>query len=121
MDWYLKVLKSYATFEGRARRKEYWMFFLVNFLITIGLLVVDIALFHIHLLSTLYGLAVLIPSIAVAVRRMHDSDRAGWWLLIMFVPAVGWLIVVVLLALEGTRGSNRFGPSPVAEPLALSY
>ncbi|HTJ92008.1 MAG TPA: DUF805 domain-containing protein [Pararobbsia sp.] len=121
MDWYLKVLKSYAVFEGRARRKEYWMFILINLVATVLLTLIDLAIVHVRLLSGIYSLAVLIPSIAVGVRRLHDTDRTGWWMLVILIPAIGWIILIVLLAMEGTRGTNRFGPNPVEEPLALSY
>jgi uncharacterized membrane protein YhaH (DUF805 family) len=111
MNWYLVVLKQYAVFNGRARRKEYWMFALFNFLIAIafgfvfglvggpgrGSVIFDI-----------YQLAILIPSIAVGVRRMHDTDHSGWWLL---VPIVN----LVFACTEGTSGPNRFGPDPKLE------
>jgi uncharacterized membrane protein YhaH (DUF805 family) len=121
MDWYLKVLKAYAVFEGRARRKEYWTFFLINFVATILLTFVDLAIVHMRLFSAIYSIGVLVPSIAVGVRRLHDTDRTGWWMLVILIPAIGWIILFVLLAMQGTRGSNRFGPDPVEETLALSY
>lgn len=92
MTWYVEVLKKYAVFEGRARRKEYWYFVLFNTLITIVLGMIDgvagpvSAEAGIGLLSGLYTLAVLIPSIAVSVRRLHDTNRSGWWLLISLIP-----------------------------------
>ena len=121
MDWYLKVLKSYAVFEGRARRKEYWMFVLFNLVATFVLMLVDVAIFRVRLLSGIYSLAVLIPTIAVGVRRLHDTNRTGWWMLVIIIPAIGWIILLVLMAMEGTRGPNRFGPDPLPERLALSY
>ncbi|MFJ3448765.1 DUF805 domain-containing protein [Pseudomonas sichuanensis] len=102
---YLEVLKKYAVFKGRARRKEYWLFVLINFLITIAFGYLDNVLGTNPLLSVVYALALMIPSIAVAVRRLHDSDHRGWWLL---VPIVG----LVFLFIDGTPGNNRFGPSP---------
>jgi uncharacterized membrane protein YhaH (DUF805 family) len=119
MDWYLKVLKAYAVFSGRARRKEYWMFLLINVLITIGLALLD-GLLHFQvagkgILSTLYGLAVVIPSLAVGVRRLHDTSRSGWWLLIGLLPFVGALILLVFFVLDSTPGTNRFGPNPKSE------
>ena len=121
MDWYKKVLRSYAVFEGRAQRKEFWMFLLFNVLVTFALHLIDAVMVHVPLLSVIYSIAILVPYIAVGVRRLHDTDRAGWWLLVSFVPIVGWLIVVVLLALEGTRGPNRYGPDPLEAPLALTH
>jgi len=118
MDWYLIVLKKYLVFEGRARRKEYWFFILFNILIGIGLAIIDNMTGTLNaetgtgLLSGIYSLAVLIPTIAVAMRRLHDTDRSGWWLLLAFVPLIGGLVLLVFLVLDGTPGSNRFGPSP---------
>ena len=121
MDWYLKVLRNYVGFSGRARRKEYWMFYLVTLLITIGLVIVDSVTGTINaltgwgLLSGLYTLAVLLPSIAVSVRRLHDRDKSGWWLLIAFIPLIGAIVLLVWTVMEGDRGDNRFGPDPKAD------
>lgn len=110
MDWYLAVLKQYAVFQGRARRKEYWMFFLFNFIASFVLGFVD-GMLGIMLLGPLYALAVLIPSIAVTIRRLHDTDRSGWWILIGLIPVVG-IALLIFLCLEGTQGDNRFGANP---------
>ncbi|MEN6429681.1 MAG: DUF805 domain-containing protein [Coriobacteriales bacterium] len=112
MDWYLGVWKKYATFTGRARRKEYWMFFLFNMLASYILVFVDNALGLTNSqgngpLSGIYSLAVLLPSLAVAVRRMHDTDHSGWWIL---VPIVN----LVFAVMDGTPGPNRFGADPKA-------
>ena len=131
MNWYVKALKQYVDFSGRARRREYWMFVLVNVVIVIVLSVIDTLLgtggfratagggsFYaansLGLLSGLYTLAVLLPSIAVTVRRLHDTDRSGWWILLGFIPIIGGNILLVFYVLEGTRGPNRFGPDPKA-------
>lgn len=88
MEWYLKVLKNYAVFEGRARRKEYWMFVLVNLIVEIILSVIG-SLLHIRqFLTGLYSLAVFLPSLAVSVRRLHDSGRSGLWVLIGLIPFI---------------------------------
>jgi uncharacterized membrane protein YhaH (DUF805 family) len=112
MNWYLDVLKKYAVFEGRARRKEYWMFLLFNMIIAfvLGFIAGLTGGQHsaLNILVTIYQLAVLIPSIAVGVRRMHDSDHSGWWII---CPIVN----LVFACTEGTRGPNRFGPDPKAE------
>ena len=110
MEWYLKVLKQYADFNGRARRKEYWMFVLFNMLIVFGIGVVSGILnaalqINLGIISVIYSLATLIPGIAVSVRRMHDIDRRGWWLL---VPIIG----IVFLFFDSTTGENRFGENP---------
>ncbi len=118
MNWYLGVLKKYVEFNGRARRKEYWMFVWFNILISIVLGAVDYATgmyqaeAGVGVLSGIYSLAILLPSIAVAVRRLHDTSRSGWWLLIAFVPLIGGLVLLVFMVLDGTPGSNEHGPNP---------
>ncbi|MHC2146630.1 DUF805 domain-containing protein [Pseudomonas sp. 210_17 TE3656] len=104
-NWYIAVLKKYAVFAGRARRKEYWMFCLINFLISFGIGFVEGLTGINDSISTLYFLAILVPAIAAAVRRMHDTDRSGWWLLLPFAN-------IVFLCQDSTPGPNRFGPNP---------
>ncbi|MFF9360870.1 MULTISPECIES: DUF805 domain-containing protein [Streptomyces] len=115
MHWYVDVLKKYAVFSGRARRQEYWMFFLFNLIITIVLAIVDAAL-DTQVLQLVYGLAVLIPGLAVAVRRLHDTGRSGWWILISLIPLVGFIILLVFLASEGKPEANEYGPNPKYAP-----
>ena len=118
MNWYLMVLKNYTGFEGRARRKEYWMFFLVNIVISIALVFIDAqtGLFNqgtgYGLFSGIYTLGVLLPSIAVSMRRLHDTGRSGWWLLISFIPLVGILILFVFMVLDGHTDENQYGSNP---------
>ena len=118
MNWYLYVLKNYATFSGRARRKEYWMFFLISALISIVLTLLDILLgtysveYEAGLFSGLYSLLILIPSIAVVVRRLHDTDRSGWWILISLIPLIGVIVLFVFMCLDSQPGTNRFGANP---------
>ena len=118
MNWYLHVLKNYATFSGRARRKEYWMFFLFNVLISLGLGVLDVVAgtysveYETGFFSALYSLLVLIPSIAVSVRRLHDTNRSGWWILISLIPIIGVLVLFVFMCLDSQPGTNRFGVNP---------
>jgi uncharacterized membrane protein YhaH (DUF805 family) len=107
------IQNKYADFSGRAGRKEYWMFFLVNLVISCVLGAV-LGVIHLGALSFLYSLAVLCPGIAVGVRRLHDTDRSGWWALLALIPFIGPLGLIVLLALEGTAGDNKFGPRPKA-------
>jgi len=120
MDWYLKVLKNYVGFEGRARRKEYWMFTLFNIIVSFVLGIIDglgglMTESGIGMLGLLYTLAVLLPSIAVGVRRLHDIDKSGWWLLLVFIPLIGAIVLLVFAVMEGTRGSNRFGEDPKSD------
>ncbi|MGC6401687.1 DUF805 domain-containing protein [Sphingomonas sp. FW199] len=113
-------LKRYADFQGRSRRKEYWMFFLGYLIVTILLAVFggifgstgDGASGLFLILFGIFVLAIFIPALAVQVRRFHDQDRSGWFVLLNFIPYVGGLIVLVFMVLEGTRGPNRFGPDP---------
>jgi len=107
MNWYFKVLKQYADFSGRARRKEYWMFFLFNIIITYGIQIfaVAIELPELLIISTLYSFAVLIPSIAVGVRRMHDAGKSGWYLLIPIYS-------LILACTDSEEGNNKWGPNP---------
>jgi uncharacterized membrane protein YhaH (DUF805 family) len=134
MNWYVKVLKQYVDFSGRARRTEYWMFTLFNAIIEIVLGFVDRALgfgsfssntsggvafsASVGLLGGLYALAVLLPSLGVSVRRLHDTDRSGWWLLIGLIPFIGGIVLLVFFVLAGTRGPNRHGPDPKAAAAA---
>jgi uncharacterized membrane protein YhaH (DUF805 family) len=118
MNWYLNVLQKYAVFSGRARRKEYWFFTLFNVIIIFGLNVIDLSAglyaetAEIGLLSGLYSLAVLLPSIAVGVRRLHDTDRTGWWLLIALIPIIGVIVLLVFMVLDSSTGDNQYGPYP---------
>lgn len=114
MHWYLDVLKNYTGFSGRARRTELWMFWLINFGIAIALTIIESILGFPGVLSGLYNLAVLLPSIAVGMRRLHDTDRSGWWLLIALVPFVGAIVLLIFFCLEGTSGDNQYGPDPKA-------
>jgi uncharacterized membrane protein YhaH (DUF805 family) len=110
MEWYIKVLKNYAEFTGRASRKEYWMFALFNIIISIGLGILGGVLQNVTrtnqgILGNIYSLAVLVPSIAVAIRRMHDTGRSGWWCI---VP-----IANLIFACESSQpGSNKYGSNP---------
>ncbi len=112
MEWYLKVLKNYAGFSGRARRQEYWMYFLINFIISIGLNLIGKFLLDTEIIGQLYGLAVLLPGLAVGVRRLHDVGKSGWFLLIALIPLIGAIWLIVVLATEGEAGTNEYGPDP---------
>ena len=116
MSWYLKVLKKYAVFEGRARRKEYWFFTLFNFIFMVLSLLIGFVLFDFFfILVSIYILAIMIPGLAVSVRRLHDTDRSGWFYLIIMIPLVGYIIYLVFMVEDGTPGENRYGPNPKAE------
>lgn len=118
MSWYIEALKKYAAFSGRAQRKEFWYFNLFNFLITLAIGIVGILIFGInnpHAVNfpmQIYGLVMLIPALAVSVRRLHDIDRSGWWALIPIIPLVGFIVWLVFMAKDSNEYENRFGPSP---------
>ena len=114
IDWYLKVVRdNYANFSGRARRSEYWWYALCNFLIGAVLQLADYFIgFDIGILGSLYGLAVLVPGLAVFVRRMHDVGKSGWFILLLLLPVIGWIWLLVLLFTEGNYGPNQYGPDP---------
>ena len=121
MDWYFKVLSKYATFTGRAHRREFWLFILVSTILWGVLRVVDKILGWQHAggfgtLSLLYSLLVLVPTIAVQVRRLHDTDRSWRWLLLLLFPVIGWLALLAFYSQHGTEGENRFGERPGAFP-----
>ncbi|MEH6662184.1 MAG: DUF805 domain-containing protein [Parasphingorhabdus sp.] len=129
MEWMLMPLRRYADFSGRSRRKEYWMFILL--ILIVGVVLgwmtgsfttasdpadsFEMATWSSSsILLSVFYLAIIIPSLAVQVRRFHDQDKSGWLVLLNFIPLVGGLIVLVFMCLEGTRGDNRFGPDPKA-------
>lgn len=118
MNWYLEVLKKYAVFNGRARRKEYWFFFLFNIIINIILATIDgvTGSFNpeigLGLLGGIYTLAVITPSVAVSMRRLHDIGRSGWWLLIAFIPFIGPIVLLVFMIKDSKPGQNQYGDNP---------
>lgn len=118
MSWYLAVLKKYAVFSGRARRKEFWYFTVFNVIVSIVLAAVDAAIGTLNtdsgigLLSGIYSLAVIIPSIAVSVRRLHDIGRSGWWVLIGLIPLVGAIVLLIFNVQDSQPGENQYGPNP---------
>jgi uncharacterized membrane protein YhaH (DUF805 family) len=133
MQWYLKVLKQYADFNGRARRTEFWMFILFSAIASAILGLVDSLIgtarfiasggyfYSPGVLGGIYGLAVLVPTLAVGVRRLHDTDRTGWWWLLWLIPIVGQIILIVFWALEGTPGANQYGPDPKQDAMIGGY
>jgi uncharacterized membrane protein YhaH (DUF805 family) len=118
MNWYLEVLKKYTVFSGRATRKEYWYFTLFNFLAFFALTIIDIVIgsFNseagIGLLGGIYAFAVLTPYLAVSVRRLHDTDRSGWWLLIELIPIIGGLVLLIFMVLDSQPSDNQYGLNP---------
>lgn len=119
MHWYMEVLRKYVVFDGRARRREYWMFVLINLLIScalaaLGVMMSDSAGAGFNILSALYALAVFLPSLGVSVRRLHDTGRSGWWLLIVLLPLLGVIVFLVLMVLDSEPSMNAYGANPKA-------
>ncbi len=134
MEWMLLPYRRYAEFSGRSRRREYWLFVLFYWLVMIAIEAIFgtpqsvtmgnafsygvVANGAGSAIGNLFALASLVPSLAVAVRRLHDIDRSGWWLLLAFVPFLGWFTLFVFTCLDGTAGSNRYGFDPKARGVA---
>lgn len=110
MEYFTKALKQYADFSGRATRKEYWMFFLTYMLIYVALFLIDV-MFGTSWLSTIFSLALLVPSISCATRRLHDTGRSGWWQLLYLIPIIG-LIVVLFFLCQPSSEENQYGGIP---------
>jgi uncharacterized membrane protein YhaH (DUF805 family) len=106
---------KYITVEGRALRSEYWFFVLFQILANVVANALDLMIGS-HFVSILVELGLILPAIAVAVRRLHDIDKSGWWLLIGFVPLIGWIFVFIWMCTKGSLGPNRFGPDPLPAP-----
>ncbi len=113
MNYYIRAFKKYADFEGRDNRPQYWYFYLINLIVyaILGVINTDV-------LASLYGLVVLIPSLAIGVRRLHDIGKSGWWLLISLIPIVGWIWIIVLLATKGEDKPNKYGSVPKDDDFA---
>ncbi|MEX2625971.1 MAG: DUF805 domain-containing protein [Ilumatobacteraceae bacterium] len=110
--WKLVVLERYAKFDGRARRAEFWWFVLANLIVYVVLAILAGAVSAVFwVLYVVYALAMLVPSIAVAIRRLHDTGKSGWFLLISFIPVVGPIILLVFYVLDSTPGTNQYGTS----------
>ena len=104
---------NYVNFSGRAVRSEYWYWVLFVILVDIVTNIVDLAL-GVQVTTGLFGLAVFLPGLAVAVRRLHDLDRSGWWFLLVLIPLIGWIVLIVWYCTKGTAGANRFGADRLA-------
>ncbi|MFQ1053622.1 DUF805 domain-containing protein [Gilliamella apicola] len=112
MDWFIDcITKNYVNFSGRARRKEYWMFNLFNIIACFVVMLLDSFLELNNILILIYVLAILLPSYAVTVRRLHDTGKSGWWLLLMFVP-FGNIILLIFCLIDSTPGPNQYGENP---------
>jgi uncharacterized membrane protein YhaH (DUF805 family) len=126
MDWFVGALRKYAVFDGRARRREYWFFVLFAVIISAVLSIVDTMIGTMNwqsgygILSGLFALAILIPSLAVGARRLHDTGRSGWWLLVGLIPFIGVIVLIVFFVLDSQPGTNAYGPNPKGEGAAAA-
>lgn len=119
MNWYIAVLKKYAVFSGRAGRTEYWMFVLFNFIFSLAASLIGILTFGIlYIVAIVYGLAVLVPALAVGVRRLHDVGKSGWYYFIILIPIAGPIWFLVLMCTDSQPGDNQYGPNPKEQHLA---
>lgn len=118
MNWYMDALNKYAVFSGRARRKEYWYFVLLNFIVSIALSIIDLIIgtfsheAGIGLLGGIFALIMLIPRLAVTARRLHDTGRSGWWCLIALIPLIGSITLLVFTVQDSEPGQNQYGVNP---------
>ncbi len=113
VHWYTDVIRRYADFDGRSDRPEFWWFALVNLIVSLVLWTIGLVAFGFYgaeLVAVLYGLVTLLPALGVEIRRLHDTNRSGWWILISLIPVIGGIILIVFFAGAGTQGPNRFGP-----------
>ena len=118
MEWYLKVVRdNYANFNGRASRQEYWMFFLFNMIFAIVIIGIDIIL-GLGFLNIIYSLVVMIPGIAVGIRRLHDIGKSGWMVLIVLIPCIGAFWLLYLMVQDSSPLDNEYGPSPKPKPVS---
>jgi len=121
MKWYLHALRKYAVFEGRARRREYWIFELMNSAIALALFLLAVALGkagypYFLSLPFIYIAATMIPSLSGLIRRLHDTNHSGWWFWISALPVVGPFILLGMTVTDSDPGENRFGPNPKRQP-----
>lgn len=114
-DWAILPVKKYAEFTGRSRRSEYWWFVVLLLVAYVVAGILD-SVMTFGLASTVVALGLLIPNIAVSMRRLHDTNRTGWWLLIGFIPVVGAIVLIIFFAQKGVVGDNQYGSDPIGDP-----
>lgn len=122
MSWYIQAIKNYVNFSGRARRKEFWMFFLFNMIFSMIAAIIDRLIGlnfvlmgrNMGIISLLYSIFVFIPGLSMSFRRLHDIDKSAGWMFIALVPIVGAIVLLVFEVMPGTVGTNRYGEDPKA-------
>lgn len=120
MHWYIQVLKKFDDFDGRARRKEYWMFNLIDFIFVIIISFIDTTIFNTSFsdygpIFIVYTLVTFIPALAVSVRRMHDVGKSGWFIFVGVIPIIGWIWIFIVLITDSELFTNKYGPNPKVE------
>lgn len=113
MNWFIDcITKNYANFSGRARRKEYWMFVLFSVILGIITVIIDMMIRGAFIVTMIFSLAIFLPNLAVTVRRLHDTDKSGWWVLLQFIPYLGGIIILIFCLIDSTPGTNQYGENP---------
>ena len=114
MNWFLKVIKQYFDFSGRARRKEYWIFTGISTFISYGLQILDaiFGTYYFSIIGSIFSLLIFIPALAVLFRRLHDIGKSSWYFLLIFIPLIGWIWLLILLCMDGEEKSNKWGDNP---------
>ncbi|OCG49727.1 hypothetical protein A9G35_11370 [Gilliamella sp. Choc5-1] len=114
MNWFIDCItkKNYANFNGRARRKEYWMFILFYIILAFITIIIDKMIGSPLVITAILVSALFLPSLAVTVRRLHDTSKSGWWVLLQFIPYIGGIIILVFCVMDSTPGSNQYGENP---------
>jgi uncharacterized membrane protein YhaH (DUF805 family) len=118
MYWYFEVIGKCANFSGRSGRKEYWMFVLYYFIFGLAIIILDRFIMDLTgrnfmVITLIYGITMLLPGIAVSIRRLHDIDKSGWMILILFIPLIGLIWLWILMMIKGNPGNNKFGPNQI--------
>jgi uncharacterized membrane protein YhaH (DUF805 family) len=112
MNWYIEAWKRYAQFSGRSSREAFWMFFLVNGLLTLLFVALEISLQMTWKIEAIYSLLIFLPMLSLTVRRLHDSNRSAWWLLVVLLPVIGMVVLLVLLAMPSESPINSIDYQP---------
>jgi uncharacterized membrane protein YhaH (DUF805 family) len=116
LQYFINPIKNhYFDFDGRTRRRDYWLFILFYFIVSVIANIIDAVILGVPVLSLLLALALFLPSLGIAVRRLHDIGKSGWWVLINLVPLIGGIWFIILAATDSTPGSNAYGPNPKGE------
>ena len=120
MNSYINGLRNYATFTGRTSRNDYWLFMLIYIVFAMAAAIIDEATGYPGVFAGIVLLVHLLPGFAIVARRLHDIDHSAWWMLIMFIPLVGFVVMLAFLCTDSTAGTNRFGPNPKATGVTVT-